>query len=344
MPEQRREEIVDGELVSTIDGWYEVVTKDAEGEAHIHRLQKHSTKTRPAPEDIERVFVTQAPPVKISPTRRQKPEGDFETLLFYGDTHHPFQDERAMNLAQLAVREYMPDAVTFLGDDTDMALFSTFEHRPEWRESTQKGIDQFSERLAQIRADIGRAALIVAIEGNHDMRFAREIRKYNAELLGIKRANTEEELGVLTLDFLLRCDEIGVEYVSGYPEAEYWYSDNLKAYHGRKTASGSVLAKELPGETVNFIHGHGHSFEHMEHTFRDGRDLKTIWGVQLPAFATQEHPSGSYSRTNSGNVLRQAHNDGRGLGLVRSGEEGDFFQYIPITDDGIMIEGKWYKS
>jgi hypothetical protein len=249
-----------------------------------------------------------------------------------------------MNLAQLAVREYFPDVVTFIGDDTDMALFSTFESRPEWRDSTQEGIDGFSERLAQVRADIGRDGKIIAFEGNHDLRLARELRKYNAELLGIRRANAEHELGVLTMDFLLRCEEIGVEYVSGYPLAEYWYTDTLKAYHGRKTAQGSVVAAELVGETVNFVHGHGHKWEHLERTYRDGRNLKTIWGVQLPTFADQTKiPSGQYSRTNSGEQLRQAQNWGKGLAIVRAGEAGEFVQHIPITDDGILIEGRWYR-
>ena len=42
-------EQIGDKTVSTIEGWYEVVTKDSEGVAQIHRLYKHSTKTRPNP-------------------------------------------------------------------------------------------------------------------------------------------------------------------------------------------------------------------------------------------------------------------------------------------------------
>lgn len=300
------------------------------------------------PEITEDMFVRQSPPLRVNMTKRQKPEGEFETHLFYGDTHHPFQDERAMNLAQLAVRELMPDSVTFIGDDNDMAMFSKFETRNEWLESTQRGIDSFSERLARVRADIGETGVINALQGNHEIRLEREIRRFNGELLGLRQADIEgvgNLLGVLTMEFLLRCQELNVNYHDGYPEQEVWFGDDLKAYHGRKTSQNSVVGNEIKSETVNFIHGHGHKFEMLMRTFRDGRDLKTIFGVQLGSFADQEQiPSGSYSRTHRGESLRQAQNWDKTMLQVMQGEAGTFAIPIPITDEGILLNGKWYGS
>lgn len=349
MPEKRTEHIdEDGNLVSTIDGWYEVVAKDAEGDPHVFKLNKHSTKTRPAAVVDEESFIRQAPPKKISPTRRKRPEGDYDTIIFYGDTQHPYQNERRLRLAQIAVRELMPQAVVFLGDDTDMSMFSTYEQRPEWREDTQKGIDQFSDLLAQTRADIGKNGNIYAIQGNHDLRLEREVRKYNAELLGLRRANAERELGVLTLEYLLRCDEIGVEYISGYPSAELWLGDSLKAYHGRKTNPGATVNAEVKYETVNFVHGHDHRGAIVYRTYQDGRDLKTIWGMQVGAFADQTKiPSGAYSTTESGRQLRQAQNWNSNLGVVfapHDKEETYHAHLLDVDDESINIFGKEYKS
>lgn len=287
-------------------------------------------------------FINQAPPHKINMTKRVRPVDSAETHIFYGDSHHPFQDRRAISLANLAVRAIHPNSVTYVGDDLDNAMFSTFDTRAEWANSTQKGIDEFSDQLAQTRADIGADGEIIVHEGNHNIRFARELRKYNAELLGIKRANAESALGVLSLDFLLRCEEMGVEYVSGYPEAEYWHNDNLKSYHGKVTnSSGLAVAKEIKESTVNFVHGHTHQAGIMYRQFKDGKELKTIWGMEVGTFADPNQiPSGSYSTNESGKQMRQSHNWHYGLGKV----EDNVPSFMPIDDRGILIQGKWYNS
>lgn len=330
----------DGELQRT----WEAAAFDREKGEWVHTtLHSYDNTT---PEEIPD-FINQAAPTRINPTRRQRPEADAETLVFFGDTHHPFQDRRKIALANLAVRELMPRVVTYVGDDLDNANWSRFESRAEWRDSTQRGIDEFSAQLAQTRADIGADGEIVVHEGNHNIRFARELRQYNAEIIGIKRANAEEELGVLTMEFLLRCDEIGVQYISGYPEAEYWHSDTLRSFHGHRTASGNlVTVKELKDATVNQVHGHTHQAGIAYRTFRNGKEDTTIWGMEVGTFADPEQiPSGKFSTTENGNVLRQLHDWQYGLGVVHRTEDGlEIPQFIPITDDGILLEGKWYKS
>ncbi len=292
-------------------------------------------------------FTSQAPPIRISPTKRQRPDGDIESRhIFYGDTHFPFTDMTKLSLANLYVRETMPDTVVYAGDDLDMALFSRFESRSEWLTSTQTGIDGFSNQLARTRANIGADGKIVVHEGNHNVRFARELRKYNAELLGIKRANAESALGVLTLDYLLRCEEMGVEYISGYPSSEYWHEDDLKSYHGSKTNSaGLAVAKEIKEETVNFVHGHTHQAGIMYRTYRNGKEEKTIFGMEVGTFADpNDVPSGAYATTERGEVLRQLHNWQYGLGEVLKVAGVLIPNFIPITDQGILINNKWYKS
>ena len=68
----------DGRLVSQIDGWWEVVTKekreDGTDETFVTRVNKHSTKVRPAPVEVGiEMFSRQAKPTIIRPTKRIKP-------------------------------------------------------------------------------------------------------------------------------------------------------------------------------------------------------------------------------------------------------------------------------
>lgn len=326
------------------------LTKEWEVSAFNPRTEEFVTATNRAwehvPEIDENMFISQAPPLRINPTKRKKPTEDVERHIFYGDSHFPYQDKRKIELANLYVRETMPVSVTYVGDDLDNSLFSSFDSKQEWKGSTQQGIDEFSEQLAITRANIGDGSIIVH-EGNHNFRLERMLRKYNGELLGLKRAG--EALGVLTLDFLLRCKEMDVEYIKGYPTAEYWHNNDLKSFHGHKTSSSGLVAmKEIKEDTVNFVHGHTHQAGIVYRTFRNGREEKTIWGMEVGTFADPNTiPSGKHAFDNNGNTLRQSMNWQYGLGEVLVHETDYSLQvprFIPITDEGILINDKFYRS
>lgn len=295
-------------------------------------------------EHVEQVdeakFITNAQPVKIPNIKRAKAFGEVTTRVFFGDTHFPFQDRRKIALANLAAKALNPVSITFLGDDLDNAMFSRFETRQEWASSTQRGIDELHQQLVIAKSITDD---VYMHEGNHNIRPEREIRKYNGELLGLHRAN--ESLGVLTTQFLLRLDEIGVEYIDGYPNDEKWYSDTLKSYHGVVTKSGGLaLEKEIKLETVNFVHGHTHKAGIMYRQARVGQETRTIWGVEAGTFADQTLvPSGRYSTTN--NAAKNQHHDWHTvLTVVRQYDGIEVPELIPITDDGVLINGKFYKS
>lgn len=298
-----------------------------------------------APEITQDMFVSQSPPMRITPSKRKKPERDIEIEYFFGDTHHPVHDKRKLDLALLAVAENQPDRVTFVGDDVDNALFSRFDSKQEWAGQTQSGLDAFAETIARVKANAPDAEIVVH-EGNHNARLEKQIRNYNGELLGLRRANMHHELGVLTLGYLLRAEELGFEYITGYPESEYWHSDSLKSYHGHKTSSSGLVAiKEIKEETVNFVHGHTHQAGIVYRTFRDGRNERTIWGMEVGTFADlNQVPSGKHSQTERGQVLRQTQNWQTVIGVVTRHEGVEVPSLIPITDEGIMLNNRYYRS
>lgn len=289
------------------------------------------------------ILVRQAPPLKITPTKRKPANSDYqERIIGFGDIHFPFQNQAHLDLAMLAVRETQPDTVVLLGDNLDNAMFSRFETRQEWSDSTKRGIDQYAEFLGQLRADAPQAEIIWH-EGNHDVRIEKQIRNYNGELLGIKRAG--EALGALSLDFLLRCEELDVEFVKGYPTARRWHGDNFETYHGSVTnSSGFAASKVIQRATTSFMTGHTHQAGIVEKTFKMGREEHTIYGIEAGTFADPSQiPSGSYATSHEGQ-LRQTQNWQTAVPYILRDEEMVVPYLFPIQHNVIDIFGRKYAS
>jgi hypothetical protein len=335
-------------LVSEINGWWEVVTANPNDPENpvVTKVHKHSTKTRPTPPEISpELFIRQAPPVKIIPSRKQIPIRDSKIDIFLPDTQYPHQDKRAIKLAMVACKALSPDGITWLGDDVDATNFSKFESRQEWQGSLQKGLDEFHADAAQIKADNPQAKLVLH-EGNHNVRLERMIRLYNGDLIGLKRANAGKELGVLTLGFLLRLNELSIQHITGYPNSEFWHSDVLKSYHGTQSVSrGSTMARVLLNETVNVVQGHSHKAELVYRTLRIGREERTIFGLNPGHLSDKDRlPSGKYATTESGAHTSPNFSWQQSVGVVFHNEEFASPHILPITDAGINIFGKVYKS
>lgn len=324
---------------------WEVVTKDAEGEAHIHELHYERKLPEVSTEELESLFVRQAKPTRIVPSKRKIPTTDFETTIFLADAHYPFVDRRAMALAKIACRELNPTTICFLGDELDVSNFSKYETRKEWAGGLQASIDALHEDMAEFKADNPQARL-VQHESNHHIRLERKIREYNGDLVGLKRANAVRELGVLSLGFLLRHDELGVEYVSGYPNAEFWHSDDIVSFHGTNSvAGGSTMLKTIKAATVSCVQGHSHRSELVYRTFKDGRNEKTIFGLNPGTLADfTEIPKDSYATDQRGKVLPARVDWQQAVGVVFHNEEFASPHLLPITDAGIHVFNKTYKD
>lgn len=346
-------EQTDDQLVSTIEGWYEVVTKDNQGEAHVHRLQKHSTKTRPIvrTEDLESMIVSRAAPTRITPTKRQKPTRPDRLTLVFGDAQigfrnqESFHDETAMSLAQVAIRELMPDQVILVGDMLDLAPMSRFDQRSDWQNSTQRSIDRYHTFLAQTRANAPDAD-IIAISGNHELRMDRMIRKDASELLGLRRANAEHELAVLTLRHLVRFDDLEVQEVDGYPNATYWLNDNLKATHGTNVAKGgSNAAKYLRDDDTGTIYGHTHRLEMAYRTIPTRHGKRDIVAASPGALArvTGHVPGFNYSVNAHGQTVPKAEDWQQGMLIIEHSQTSESVTPVKFNDGSMNVYGKQYR-
>lgn len=333
-----------GRLVST----WEAITKDNDGEAHIHELHKHVYDPDPVDENT---FVSRAAPTIIKPSRRVKPARPDELTLVFGDAQigyrgeEEFHSEPSMRLAQLAIRELMPDRVIYLGDMIDLPNMSRFEQRPDWAGSTQRSLDRYHSFLAETRANAPNAE-IVTLEGNHEIRMERMLRKDAADLLHIKRANAEKELGVLSLRYLLRMDELEVEHLSGYPNAAYWLSDHLKVVHGTNVAKGgSNAAKYLKDDTTGTIYGHTHRVETAYKTIPTRDGSRTIVAASPGTLAQTDGqvPGHRYSADSENRTVTQTEDWQAGMLTVQTTKNAEHITPVVFHNNEFMIANKVYS-
>lgn len=264
---------------------YQALTKDADGVAQIHDLEASSVLLSPKWADgpawpvVAPAAPCSVPPVAAKMLRDKQwktavilPDPQIGFRRFEDATLDPFHDEKAMSVALqiMASLEYETgvDLVVNLGDFVDFPMFGKFVQEPAFAQTTQAALDRGHRFLAQQRATCPGARNVV-IEGNHDRRMTNAIVQNAAQAFGIKVANAPESWPVLSVPYLLRFDELGIEYVEGYPAGEFWVNDRLVAIHGRKVKSGgSTAAAVVRDETVSQLFGHIHRLEMQHRTVR----------------------------------------------------------------------------
>lgn len=305
-----------------------------------------SYETIPEVEDLQELLVRQAPPVRITPTRRKRPERGDKLAVFFPDAQIPFHDERAVAAAHLAVRELQPDIVVMLGDMLDFPGLSRFETRPEYMGQIQSSLDRYSSMLAQVRADAPNS-IIYALTGNHENRLQKSIIKNNAELLGIRRANASKELGVLTLDYLLRCSELEVEMIGGYPNGTLWLADHLRVIHGTESSQRqSTAAKYLdkdPHTSVVFGHSHRAEIQWRTTPTMGGYALRFAMSPGTLADINGSVPSYHSTVDEHGAIVEKAENWQQAVGIVEYSQHNANPELAMIIDGLLRVRGQRFN-
>jgi predicted phosphodiesterase len=177
-------------------------------------------------------------------------------------TLDPFHDDAAMEVFITAAHHFQPDKIQILGDFLDLASQGRFAQEASFAETTQAALNAGYRFLAQLRA-VCPDAEIVIIEGNHDKRMQNFIEANAVAAFGLKRAGLPESWPVMSLPYLLRLDELNIQYVDAYPAATDWDNDTTRNIHGTKANSrGSTTSQyvfELPH--LNTWAGHTHRVE-----------------------------------------------------------------------------------
>lgn len=218
--------------------------------------------------------IQQAAPVNVTIAHNPvKPTRDKKLALKGADTQigfrrladgslDPFHDEAAMGVFVQAATQLQPDKIQILGDFLDLASQGRFAQEASFAQTTQEALNTGHLFLAKLRAACPDAEIVV-IEGNHDKRMQNFIEANAVAAFGLKRAGLPESWPVMSLPYLLRLDELNVQYVDAYPAATDWDNDTTRNIHGTKANSrGSTTSQyvfELPH--LNTWAGHTHRVE-----------------------------------------------------------------------------------
>ena len=264
----------------------------------------------------------------------------------------PFHDEFAMDVA-LQITAFLEetdrlDTVINLGDFLDLPAQGRFEQEASFASTTQAAFDRGHLFLQQQRAAAGPKAKIVLVEGNHDRRMEKFITANALSAYGLRRANTTE-LPAMSIPYLLRLEEIGVEYIDAYPAGAYWITERLRAIHGNKARSnGSTAAAYTNADPhISTIFGHSHRLEIQSRTVfnRDGAIRTTAVSPGCLCRVDGAVPSVNGSTHIDGSPATYYENWQQGLAVITVQPDGEFFtELIQIKDGQAWFRGQKFTA
>ncbi|AHL18501.1 metallo-phosphoesterase [Microbacterium phage vB_MoxS-ISF9] len=231
-------------------------------------------------------------------------------------TLEAFHDDRAMDVFIEVARQEQPEEIVILGDFLDLPSQSRWAQEAGFARTTQPALDAAHLFLAKLRK-AAPLAKIVIIEGNHDKRMQNFIETNALAAFGLKRANMPDDWPTLSLPFLLRLDELDIEYKDAYPAAVYWDDDRTRNIHGtRANSKGSTTAQyanDLPH--INTWAGHTHRAEIT---------YKTVMGPRGEAIESYSANPGSLCKTDGTvpSVHGAIHADGSSAKIVEDWQAG----------------------
>jgi len=330
--------------------------KDNEGDAHT--VDMSGIEFIPGWEDgPEWPVIDKAKPVKITPRKIAKPKGDTKSVFVFPDTqigyweHNgnliPMHDTGAIDVATQMMWDANPTHVGFAGDTIDLADFSTkFMREPTLQYLTQPALDFAHKWLSICRAGAPHADMDM-MEGNHDARLISYIIGNAQAAFGLRRADTTpESWPVLSMPYLLRMDELGLNYLEGFPAAMRWYRDDLVLEHGKSVNTKSLAKKSA----ISRIMGHNHRLEVQSHTIQTGRDsiARTLtFATGTLSRVDGAVPSFGSGTDSSGRPVRNVEDWAQGCTLISYDPEPGgpiTYEIMPISDGVGMFRGERYQA
>lgn len=265
--------------------WWEVVTANPEDPENPIVTRAYAGTA--VQEGLAEVFEP-ATPAKITPTKRKRAETIGRTLLVFGDSqigYHrvydeegndeliPTHSEEALKVIELLNADLRPHEIINLSDTVDFAEFGRFDPASDsFHRTLGPSLQRAHNLYAQLRAD-NPDAKITEVDSNHTARVHKRQMKQMPELYGLVLPG--EDYPIMSYYRLANLAPLGVDFIAGYGSAEYVYGeDNQIVFkHGTHSSSnpGATVKKEsIQNPTVNVVRGHGHSYEHIAQTGRDG--------------------------------------------------------------------------
>ena len=337
---------------------YQSLTKDENGEAQVHDLA--AIQFSPSWDEGPKWPVIQpGPQIQVQkPTTKPKSSNGFKTAVVPPDIQigyfrnregnlEPTHDEKALDICISMISELQPELIVLVGDNLDLPEMGKYVTYPAYAQTTQASIDRATMFCAQMRAAAPHAR-IVWLAGNHEERMPKYIVQNATAAYGLRKGNAPESWPVLSVPYLCRMDEFGIEYRPGYPAADFWINKKLKIIHGdRVKSSGSTAHVYLNNEKVSVIYGHIHRIETAFKTREDYEGPKTVMAASPGCLARIDGaiPSTKGGVDLDGRPLTRHENWQQGIGVVTYEDSGDHkfsYEVATIYNGWTMFRGKEY--
>ena len=336
---------------------YQSLTKNDLGQAEVHDLMGIQFNPKWA-EGPEWPVVQPGPSIKLTVRKviQSNTEG-YKVAVILPDMQigyyrnadgslEPTHDEEALSISMAIIKKLRPDRIIMVGDNLDFPEFGKYRLSPAYAITTQASIDRATTLCAELRA-AAPEALIDWISGNHEERLVNFILDNAKVSFGLRRGNTPDSWPCLSVPYLCRFNDYGVNYVAGYPAGQVWINQRLKVIHGNKVRSnGSTAHAYLNYSKVSVIYGHIHRREWAERSREDWDGAKTIMAASPGTLARCDGavPSTKGGMDLDGRPMTIVEDWQQGLAVVsyEDGEGAFWYEQIPIHNKTAFFRGKVY--
>lgn len=231
-------------------------------------------------------------PAKIRPTKARRIQRASRFLLIYGDGQVDYrriidpvtEEMKLVPLHNVEMHEiikqfnarFRPETTVNLGDFADMSALSRFDSDSDHFHKTLgpslRFIHDFYAQLVTDNPD----AHHVEVDSNHAVRPKKQVLKNMPALHDLVLPG--EDYPLMTYYRLANLGRLGIDFVSGYGNAEFVYGEDqgvpIVFKHGTHSSAnpGATVRKEaVENPEVHVVRGHGHAEEHVTMTDRRGR-------------------------------------------------------------------------
>lgn len=257
-------------------------------------------------------------------------------------TMDPFHDEAAMALFNSIVEAEDPDMVLLCGDIVDLAEQGKYTQEAGFANTTQAALDRTYAWLHDLRSKT--SGDIHLIEGNHDKRLQNFIELNAKAAFGLRRAGWPDEWPVMSLPYLLRLDELNVQYQDAYPNAHVWVNNTLRAEHGDKVNSKGSTAQRYLDETphISRLFGHTHRQEVVQRTTWDRLGKIRTQAINPGCLCRVDGavPSVHGSIGANGTPATVYENWQQGAAVIRYTEDQFFVELVQFDDGRTVYRGE----
>lgn len=261
--------------------------------------------------------------------------------------YEEFHDERAISVFHQIVALENPNKTIIAGDIMDLSQQGRFTQEAGFARTTQLAIDRTTTFGAQLRADTN--GEIDYIEGNHDKRMQNFVEANALSALGLRQGNWPSSYPVMSIPFLLRLEDYGIEYTDAYPAAHIWINERLRVEHGDRSNNNGSTAERYARETphISRVFGHSHRLEVMPRTTYDRQGRISSKFVNTGCLCKLDGTVPGYHAAigANGRSAQVFENWQHGLAVFRYRDDGDFFVNLVAIEDGLTnYEGQEIRA